>query len=85
MSVPADFYVLDMNDECSPNPSLVILGRSFLSIARTNIGVNEVTLTTKFDREVAHFNIFDEMNTLLTLILCLLFMLLIPLCKNFLR
>ncbi|XP_027060849.1 uncharacterized protein [Coffea arabica] len=36
---PADFYILDMGDERSPNPSPILLGRPFLSTARTRIDV----------------------------------------------
>ncbi|XP_071902589.1 uncharacterized protein [Coffea arabica] len=54
---PADFYVLDMEDEHSRDPSPLLLGRSFLSIARTKIDVNkgkdelEVALTRHFESE----------------------------------
>ncbi|XP_027151795.1 uncharacterized protein LOC113766400 [Coffea eugenioides] len=40
---PADFYILDMRDEKSLNPSPILLGRPFLSTARTKIDVNEGT------------------------------------------
>ena len=50
-----------MNDERSLNPSPIILGRPFLNIARTKINISKGILTMKFDREVAHFNIFNEM------------------------
>ncbi|XP_027076039.1 uncharacterized protein [Coffea arabica] len=58
---PADFYILDMGDEKSLNPSPILLGRPFLSTARTKIDVNEGTLSMKFDDERAHFNIFEGM------------------------
>ncbi|XP_071933992.1 uncharacterized protein [Coffea arabica] len=54
---PADFYVLDMEDEHSRDPSPVLLGRPFLSTARTKIDVNkgrdelEVVLTRHFESE----------------------------------
>lgn len=41
---PADFYVLDMDDDTSPNPVPILLGRPFLSTARTKIDVREGTL-----------------------------------------
>ncbi|XP_027174516.1 uncharacterized protein LOC113774148 [Coffea eugenioides] len=41
---PADFYVLDMDDDHSPDPSHLLLGRPFLSTAQTKIDVNKGTL-----------------------------------------
>ncbi|XP_027155287.1 uncharacterized protein LOC113755768 [Coffea eugenioides] len=58
---PANFYVLDMGDERSLNPSPILLGRPFLSTARTKIDVNEGTLSMEFDGEIVNFNIFDAM------------------------
>ncbi|XP_071917147.1 uncharacterized protein [Coffea arabica] len=58
---PADFYVLNMDDEHSHDPSPLLLGRPFLSTARTKIDVNKGTLSMEFDGEVVHFNIFDSM------------------------
>ncbi|XP_027108763.2 uncharacterized protein [Coffea arabica] len=58
---PADFYVLDMEDEHSRDPSPLLLGRPFLSTARTKIDVNKGTLSMKFDGEIVHFNIFETM------------------------
>ncbi|KAJ8619013.1 hypothetical protein MRB53_015199 [Persea americana] len=58
---PADFYVLDMDDERSPNPSPILLGRPFLSTARTKIDVHEGTLMMEFDGTVVRFNIFEAM------------------------
>ncbi|XP_027064788.1 uncharacterized protein [Coffea arabica] len=58
---PADFYVLDMGDEKSLNSSPILLGRPFLSTARTKIDVNEGTLSMEFDGERVHFNIFEAM------------------------
>nr|XP_027062676.1 uncharacterized protein LOC113689038 [Coffea arabica] len=58
---PADFYVLDMDDDHSPNPSPLLLGRHFLSTTQTKIDVNKGTLSMKFDEELVHFNIFDTM------------------------
>ncbi|XP_031101884.1 uncharacterized protein LOC116005787 [Ipomoea triloba] len=34
---PADFYVLDMEEDNSPNPSLILLGRPFLKTTKTKI------------------------------------------------
>ncbi|XP_071939272.1 uncharacterized protein [Coffea arabica] len=58
---PADFYVLDMGDERALNPSPILLGRPFLSTARTKIDVNEGTLSMEFDGEIINFNIFEAM------------------------
>ncbi|XP_027169524.1 uncharacterized protein LOC113769259 [Coffea eugenioides] len=58
---PTNFYVLDMGDERSLNPSPILLGRPFLSTARTKIDVNEGTLSIEFDGEIVNFNIFDAM------------------------
>nr|XP_027088748.1 uncharacterized protein LOC113710103 [Coffea arabica] len=55
------FYVLDMDDENSMNPSPIILGRSFLSTIWTKIDVNEGTLTMEFDVKIVHSNIFKAM------------------------
>ncbi|XP_027170440.1 uncharacterized protein LOC113770231 [Coffea eugenioides] len=58
---PADFYILDVGDEKSINPSPILLGRPFLSTARTKIDVNEGTLSMEFDGETVNFNIFEAM------------------------
>nr|XP_027088481.1 uncharacterized protein LOC113709825 [Coffea arabica] len=58
---PADFYVLDMDDDHSPDPSPLLLGRPFMSTAQTKIDVNKGTLSMEFDGETVHFNIFDTM------------------------
>ncbi|XP_071916239.1 uncharacterized protein [Coffea arabica] len=60
----ADFYVLDMGDEKTLNPSPILLGRSFLSTARSKIDMNEGTLSIDFDGEIINFNIFDAMKYL---------------------
>ena len=58
---PADFYVVDMDDDKSPNPSHILLGRSFLKTARTMIDVHNGTLTMEFDGERIQFNIYEAM------------------------
>ncbi|KAL0462323.1 UNVERIFIED_CONTAM: hypothetical protein Slati_0119900 [Sesamum latifolium] len=58
---PADFYVLDMREDNSPNSTLILLGRPFLKTARTKIDVHGGTLTMEFDGEIIRFNIFDFM------------------------
>ena len=58
---PADFYILDMEDESVPCSTPVLLGRPFLKTAQTKIGVHEGTLTMKFDGKLIRFNIFEAM------------------------
>ena len=58
---PADFYILDMEDESVPCSTPVLLGRPFLKTARTKIDVHEGTLTMEFDGELIRFNIFEAM------------------------
>ncbi|KAK9063928.1 hypothetical protein SSX86_017800 [Deinandra increscens subsp. villosa] len=58
---PADFYILDMEDDDSPNPSSILLGRPFLKTAKTKIDVYSGTLSMEFDGEVINFNIYDAM------------------------
>ncbi|XP_027090257.1 uncharacterized protein [Coffea arabica] len=57
----ADLYVLDMDDDHSPDPSPLLLGRPFLSTAQTKIDFNKGTLSMEFEGELVHFNIFDTM------------------------
>ncbi|KAK4399223.1 hypothetical protein Sango_1397800 [Sesamum angolense] len=58
---PADFYVLDMREDNSPNSTSILLGRPFLKTARTKIDVHAGTLTMEFDGEIIRFNIFYSM------------------------
>ncbi|XP_022019881.1 uncharacterized protein LOC110919943 [Helianthus annuus] len=58
---PADFYVLDMEDDDTPHSSSILLGRPFLKTARTKIDVYSGTLSMEFDGEVINFNIDDAM------------------------
>ena len=57
----ADFYVIDMEDEISSNPTPILLGRAFLKTARTKIDVHDGTLTMEFNGEIIRFNIFEAM------------------------
>nr|KAJ0214876.1 hypothetical protein LSAT_V11C300149770 [Lactuca sativa] len=59
---PADFYVLDMGGDDSPNSSSILLGRPFLKTARTKIDVYDGTLSMEFHGEVIKFNIYDAMH-----------------------
>ncbi|XP_051148226.1 uncharacterized protein LOC127263245 [Andrographis paniculata] len=56
---PLDFYVLEMHDEHSPNPSPLLLGRPFMCMADTKIDVKNGILTMEFDGEKIEFKIFD--------------------------
>ena len=56
---PADFYVLDMEDDSSPNSTLILLGRPFSKTTRVKIDVHEGPLTIEFDGETIRFNIFE--------------------------
>ncbi|KAH9648339.1 hypothetical protein KPL70_025542 [Citrus sinensis] len=58
---PADFYVLDMEDDNSSNSILILLGRPFLKTARTKMDIHKGTLTMEFDGEVIEFNMNDAM------------------------
>ncbi|KAL2243765.1 UNVERIFIED_CONTAM: Transposon Ty3-G Gag-Pol polyprotein [Sesamum indicum] len=50
---PADFYVLDMREDNSPNSTSILLGRPFLKTARTKIDVHSGSLTMEFDDSIA--------------------------------
>ncbi|XP_031101911.1 uncharacterized protein LOC116005813, partial [Ipomoea triloba] len=58
---PADFYVLDMEKDNSPNSSLILLGRPFLKTSKTKIDVHGGTLTMEFDGALIKFNIYNAM------------------------
>ncbi|KAG8498114.1 hypothetical protein CXB51_006644 [Gossypium anomalum] len=58
---PADFYIIDMEDDNSANSSDIILGRPFLSTARTKIDVWNGTLTMEFDNDVVRFSVYEDM------------------------
>ena len=50
-----------MEDDKSSNSCNLLLGRPFLSTARTKIDVYDGTLTMEFDGEVIKFNVYDAM------------------------
>ncbi|RDX89983.1 hypothetical protein CR513_28207, partial [Mucuna pruriens] len=58
---PANFYVLDMEDETSGKGSTLILGRPFLMTARTKIDVHAEMLSMEFGDTLVQFNIFEAM------------------------
>ncbi|KAL0408089.1 UNVERIFIED_CONTAM: hypothetical protein Sradi_1743300 [Sesamum radiatum] len=49
---PADFYVLDMMGDNSPNSASILLGRPFLKTSKTKIDVDAGILSMEFDNEV---------------------------------
>ena len=59
--LPADFYILDMEEGFSRGSAPFILGRPFLKTSRTKIDVHAGTLSKEFDDIVVRFNILDAM------------------------
>jgi len=59
---PADFYILDMQDDRAMHQSTLILGRPFLMTAKTKIDVYSGTMSMEFGDDVVQFNIFEAMN-----------------------
>ncbi|KAL0307007.1 UNVERIFIED_CONTAM: hypothetical protein Sradi_6118000 [Sesamum radiatum] len=53
---PADFYVLDMTKNTSPNSTSILLGRPFLKTSKTKIDVDAGILSMEFDNEVVKVN-----------------------------
>ena len=58
---PTDFYIFDMDDDHSLDPSPLLLDRPFYSTIQTKIDVNKGTLSMKFDEKIIHFNILETM------------------------
>lgn len=58
---PADFYIIDMEDDSHTSSIPILLGRPFMRTARTKIDVHAGALTMEFDGEVIGFNIFEAM------------------------
>ncbi|RDX88698.1 Retrovirus-related Pol polyprotein from transposon 17.6, partial [Mucuna pruriens] len=58
---PADFFVLDIEEEISEKGSTLILGRPFLMTAKTKIDVHAGTLSMEFGDTLVQFNIFEAM------------------------
>ena len=59
--VPADFYVLDIEDDDTLSSRLLLLGRRFFKTARTKIDVHEGTLSMEFDGVAIKFSINKAM------------------------
>ncbi|XP_026417269.1 uncharacterized protein LOC113312746 [Papaver somniferum] len=58
---PAYFCVLEMTDGSNDTSLPFLLGRPFMSTARTKIDVHGGSLTMEFDGEVIRFNIYKTM------------------------
>ncbi|XP_010244116.1 PREDICTED: uncharacterized protein LOC104588022 [Nelumbo nucifera] len=58
---PADFYVIDTEEDSSSNSTPILLGRPFLKTSKTKIDVYNGTLTMEFDGKIVKFNIYDDM------------------------
>ena len=58
---PANFYVLDMEEDNSSKSVLILVGRAFLKTDRIKMDVHKGTLTMEFDEEVIEFNMNDAM------------------------
>jgi len=56
---PIDFYIIDMDDEFTSNPTHILLGRPFMKTTRTKIDGYKGTLSFEFAGEIVTFNIFD--------------------------
>lgn len=57
---PIDFYVIVMEEDKTNINFYISLDRSFLSMARIKIDVDDGTLTMEFDEEVIKFNVYDS-------------------------
>ena len=66
---PANFYVLDMEDEASYNPTTIFLDRPFLKTTWAMINVHEGILTIEFDGEIIKFYLFEAMRYLATIVM----------------
>ena len=49
---PTNFYVLDMDDDFSPDPSPLLLDRPFFSTVQTKIDIHKGTLSIEFDEKL---------------------------------
>ena len=54
---PTDFYIMDIDGEDSRHPSLILLGRPFLSTAGAKIDVLNGEISFEVEEEMVHFNI----------------------------
>ncbi|XP_024178260.1 uncharacterized protein LOC112184226 [Rosa chinensis] len=58
--LPADFFVIDMEETSSPTSLPLILGRPFMATAHTNINVYKGTLTMEVLGERVTFQVFEH-------------------------
>ncbi|RDX89096.1 hypothetical protein CR513_29221, partial [Mucuna pruriens] len=58
---PANFYVLDMEDDVSEEGSALILGRPFFMTTKTKIDIHVGTLSMEFGDTYVEFNIFEAL------------------------
>ncbi|XP_040947366.1 uncharacterized protein [Gossypium hirsutum] len=59
---PADFYIINMEDDNTTNSSDILLERLFLSTASAKIDVQSGMLTMEFDGDIMKFNVYEAMN-----------------------
>ena len=59
----ADFFIMKTEDDNNdvPDSATLLLGRPFMLTAKTNIDLDECTVSVKFDGDVVKFNLFDSM------------------------
>ena len=58
---PADFFILKTEEDDTHNPATLLLGRPFMMTAKTNIDMDEGTVSVKFDEDIVKFSIYDSM------------------------
>ncbi|KAJ9535590.1 hypothetical protein OSB04_un001274 [Centaurea solstitialis] len=58
---PADFYIIDMEENNASKSNMMLLGRPFLKTSRTKIDVYDGTLSMEFGNKLIKFNIHDTM------------------------
>ncbi|KAJ9542520.1 hypothetical protein OSB04_029026 [Centaurea solstitialis] len=58
---PADFYIVDMEENNASKSNMMLLGRPFLKTSRTKIDVYNGTLSMEFGNKLIKFNIHDTM------------------------
>ncbi|XP_039020002.1 uncharacterized protein LOC120151689 [Hibiscus syriacus] len=57
---PADFYIIDMENDRTSTSFDILLGHPFLSTAHTNIDVISGILTIEFDGDIVKFDVEQE-------------------------
>ncbi|XVF07067.1 hypothetical protein REPUB_Repub06bG0105200 [Reevesia pubescens] len=55
-----DFYIINMDEKETTNPSPLLLWRPFMKMAKTKIDVFKGSLTIEINDKVTKFLIFDE-------------------------